>query len=324
LRRISEQVLCLGLDTSAYTTSLALVDQHENLIYERRIALPVKAGQLGLRQSEAVFAHLKNMPLLWAECPVDLKTEYLKAISVSDRPRPLVGSYMPVFKVCESFGQFLAQSTGIDYFSASHQEGHIMAGFWSAAIRGGSYLVVQISGGTTELVAAEEQCPGNLRIERVGGTTDLNAGQFVDRIGCRLNLPFPAGFHLEALARSADEDLPGLPLAVKGAEISFSGPASEAERLLERGCSPENLARAVEVCIADSLAAAITRAWEKEMYNGLLVVGGVSANDFIKNRISSFFLKEKVYFAGPRYAGDNAVGQAVLASRRLRQKTACF
>jgi len=321
LNRSSKQTLCLGLDTSAYITSLALVDQAENLIYERRIALPVKEGELGLRQSEAVFAQIRNMPLLWSECRAEFQPDSIKAISVSDRPRPRDQSYMPVFKVGEAFGRFLAQTMGLDYFNSSHQEGHIMTGLWSAALDGGLYLVLQISGGTTEIVTAEEQIPGRLSIELVGGTADLNAGQFVDRIGRKLKLPFPAGPHLEKLALRADLDQPNLPLAVKGAMISFSGPASEAERLLERNCRPENLARAVEICIADSLNAAVASAWQEEKnYAGLLVVGGVSANLFIRNSISNYFNGKNVYFAEPHYGGDNAVGQAITAGRRLQQK----
>jgi len=321
LNRSSDQILCLGLDTSAYTTSLALVDQHEHLVYERRLALPVKEGELGLRQSEAVFAHIKNMPLLWSECRPEFRRDNIKAVSVSDRPRPAVNSYMPVFKVGEAYGLFLAQTMGLDYFNSSHQEGHIMAGLWAAGAGSGSYLVVQISGGTTEIVTAEEQTPGWLKTAVIGGTADLNAGQFIDRIGRKLNLPFPAGPHLETLALQAGEDLPRLPLAVKDAVISFSGPASEAERLLQRGCRPENLARAVEICIADSLSAAVAGAWEEgKDYTGLLFVGGVSANLFIRNRISSFLSGKALYFAGANYGGDNAVGQAITACRRLRHK----
>jgi N6-L-threonylcarbamoyladenine synthase len=321
LNRSSDKILCLGLDTSAYTTSLALVDQDEKLIYDRRIALPVKEGQLGLRQSEAVFEHIRNMPLLWSECQAEFQPDAIRAISVSDRPRPLEKSYMPVFKVGEAFGLFLAQTMGLKYFSSSHQEGHIMAGLWSADADTGPYLVVQISGGTTEIVAAEEHSCGWLRIELVGGAADLNAGQFVDRIGQKINLPFPAGPHLEVLATKAEGDLPRLPLAVKDAAISFSGPASEAERLLERGCRPENLARAVEICIADSISAAVAYAWDEEKnYAGLLVVGGVSANSLIRNRICSFFRGKSVYFAESSYGGDNAVGQAIIASRRLQQQ----
>jgi N6-L-threonylcarbamoyladenine synthase len=321
LNRSSDQILCLGLDTSAYTTSLALVDQDENLIYDWRIALPVKEGQLGLRQSEAVFEHIRNMPLLWSECQAEFKSTAIKAIAVSDRPRPLEQSYMPVFKVGEAFGLFLAQTMGLKYFCSSHQEGHIMAGLWSAAAKRGPYLVVQISGGTTEIVMAEENPCGWLLIELVGGAADLNAGQFVDRIGQKLKLPFPAGLHLELLARKAEGDLPRLPLAVKNAEISFSGPASEAERLLERGFRPENMARAVEICIADSISAAVANVWDEEKnYAGLLVVGGVSANALIRNRISSFFRGKAVYFAEASYGGDNAVGQAIIACRRLQEQ----
>lgn len=318
LSRASD-LLYLGLDTSAYTTALALVDQNENLRYERRLPLPVRQGGLGLRQSEAVFAHINNMPALWADGLEQVNGLKLAAVCFSDRPRPVEKSYMPVFKVSEAFGLFLARTIGLDYFCASHQEGHIMAGFWSAALESGRYLVLHLSGGTTEILAAEEYAPGRLKVELQGGSQDLNAGQFIDRLGLKMKLPFPAGPALEALARQADNNVPKLPIAVKGGSFSFSGPASQAERLLGIEMKTENLARAIEMCIADSLIIAVENLWTKDRgYKGLLAVGGVAANNFIRERINNYFSGKKIYFTRPEHASDNAIGQALIASRRAQ------
>ncbi|MCJ7807095.1 MAG: O-sialoglycoprotein endopeptidase [Clostridia bacterium] len=311
-----KQRLFLGLDTSAYTTSLALVDQDEKLIIDSRLPLLVKKGSLGLRQSEAVFNHIINLPQLWQKEVKALDNTILTAIAVSTRPRPVDGSYMPVFKVSEAFGLFLAQTMGLCYFPSSHQEGHIFAGLWSVGLPQGRYLVIHLSGGTTELVSSEEIISGRLTLELLGGSTDLHAGQFVDRLGLAMDLDFPAGPKLEELARQSGTDLPELPVAVKGCGISFSGPASHAERLLKQNCRRENLARAIEICIADSLIAAVNNCPENPAnYQGLLTIGGVAANHFIRERLKQKLTGWNLFSPRPELASDNAVGLAVQAAR---------
>lgn len=317
-----EKSLFLGLDTSAYTTSLALVDGDEKLIADNRIPLPVKEGALGLRQSEAVFAHVANMPLLWKDSAEILKGAAVTAIAASVQPRPVSGSYMPVFKVSEAFGLFLAETMGLFFLPSSHQEGHVMAGLWSSDLPCGRYLVLHLSGGTTEIIASEEKSPGNLKLDLLGGTTDLNAGQFIDRLGLAMGLPFPAGPGFETIAAGCRAEGLALPVAVRGSEISFSGPASHAERLLEQGCSKADLARAVEICIADSLSAAVNYFIQKEdQYEGLLAVGGVTANLFIRERLKERITGLKLFFGEPRFAADNAVGLAVQAARIYQNRT---
>lgn len=311
-----KQPLYLGLDTSAYTTSLALVDGDEKLILDKRLPLPVKKGSLGMRQSEAVFAHIANMPKLWEEGTDSFKDSVIAVVASATRPRPVEGSYMPVFKVSEAFGSFLAQTAGLLFLPSSHQEGHVMAGLWSAGLSGGRYLVLHISGGTTELISSNEEKEGQLKLKMLGGSTDLNAGQFIDRLGMAMGLDFPAGPQLEALAAGCREDGPSLPIAIKDTEISFSGPASHAERLLERGCRDADLARAIEICIADSIAEAANRITRiKNEFKGVLAVGGVTANLFIRERLQEKITEKKLYFAKPEYASDNAVGLAIQAAR---------
>ncbi len=311
-----ERPLFLGLDTSAYTTSLALVDGDERLVVDSRMPLPVKESSLGLRQSEAVFAHISNMPRLWENDAGVFRGSSITAIASSVRPRPVESSYMPVFKVCEAFGLFLAQALGLFFLPSSHQEGHIMAGIWSAGLPRDRYLVLHLSGGTTEIIASDEESPGKLKLNLLGGSIDLNAGQFVDRLGLAMGFQFPAGPQLEVLAGCCQTEVPTLPLAVKGSEISFSGPASHAERLLQQGGSKAGLARAIEICIADSLAAAVNCLLrDEDEYKGVLGVGGVMANLFIRERLKEKIAGLKLSFAQPRYAADNAVGLAVQAAR---------
>ena len=192
------------------------------------------------------------------------------------------------------------------------------AGLWSAGLAPGRYLVLHLSGGTTEILAVEEQACGELRIERVGGSADLNAGQFIDRIGVALGFPFPAGPHLERLARENETGAVTLPPAVKASAVSFSGPESQARRLLARGCPGAELARAVETCIADSLSQAVRAVPGLERFQAALAVGGVAANAFIRARLTAGLKPLPLYFAAPPFSGDNAVGLAVLAARSGR------
>ncbi len=309
----------LGIDTSAYTTSLAIVDQDEKLILDRRAALTVKEGSLGLRQSDAVFEHIKKLPELLREEENFLMQGNPVAIAVSTRPRPVANSYMPVFKVSEAFGLFLSRTMGLYFLASSHQEGHILAGLWSAGLPQGRFVVIHFSGGTSDIIVAEEVAPGQLIIDLVGGSNDLKAGQFIDRLGQTMGLGFPAGVEMEKLARKSGEALPRLPLAVKGLQISFSGPASHAERLLKKGCNRENLARAVEICIADSICSAINNMANcPGDFHGLLAVGGVMANKFIRSQLLSRLSGWKLSFAEPQLSTDSAVGLAVQAVRHFR------
>lgn len=319
MKKNHERFTALGLDTSAYTTSLALVDQDEQLIYDRRAPLAVKQGSLGLRQSDAVFAHLSNLPGLWHDRKGAFEGAAPAAVAAAVKPRPVEDSYMPVFKVSEAFGLFLARTMGLFYLPSTHQEGHIQAGLWSAGLPAGQYLILHLSGGTTEIVSSREDKPGQFELTLLGGSADLNAGQFIDRLGLAMGFGFPAGPELEKLAGGASGESAALPVAVKGSEISFSGPASQAERLLLQGCPGDELARAVEICIADSLAAAIENlSVTPGQYRGLVTVGGVTANSYIRERLKEKLPAWTIFSAGAEYASDNAVGLAVQAARAYK------
>ncbi|PKM42386.1 MAG: O-sialoglycoprotein endopeptidase [Firmicutes bacterium HGW-Firmicutes-8] len=325
--------LYLGIDTSCYTTSLAVIDGEGNLFSEARKMLAVPSGNKGLAQNEAVFQHLANLPGLYERiCRTDGFTS-LRGIAASVRPRPVDGSYMPVFKVAESFGRATASLLNLTFVETSHQEGHLAAGVWSAhGPREREFLAVHLSGGTTELLRVvldnnglENSGAGNVfNIRLLGGSSDLHAGQFIDRIGVALGLPFPAGPHLEELARKAQTDLT-VPSSVKKYDISYSGPETAALRLIQSQAPAAEIARAVEKCIANSLEKVIRLAVADTGLQSVLIVGGVSANKYIRDRLSlrlsRIMTGGGLYFAGKEWAGDNAVGVALLGAQKIRKQT---
>ncbi len=311
--------MILGIDTSNYTTSAAVMDKQGNLIAQERRLLEVEAGARGLRQSKAVFQHVEQLPKV-----IDSLTksenwhqQKLTTVAVSTAPRPNEDSYMPVFRVGEGQARSLASLLSIPLVTTSHQEGHLMAGVWSTDLARDSFLAVQISGGTTELLLVtvnDEQ--SEFEIEVLGESQDLHAGQYIDRVGVELGLSFPAGPTLEKLAQQGDEEAVDIPSSVDGYQISFSGPCSAAMRAIERGVKDEDIALAVQRSIANSLEKVIRKAVAEIEIKEVLFVGGVSANQYIRkrlrNRLEHPAVGAKLYFPPPKWSSDNAVGTTAI------------
>ncbi|AKL95300.1 O-sialoglycoprotein endopeptidase Gcp [Clostridium aceticum] len=308
-----KEAVILGLDTSNYTTSLALINLQGKLMKEERQLLPVEKGRLGLRQSEALFQHVKNMPLLVEALSKDISCQVV-AIASATKPRPLEESYMPVFLAAESFGKTMSSLWRVPFYELSHQEGHIEAGLWSLDLKMKEpFLALHLSGGTTELLKVTPKTVG-YEIDILGGSSDISAGQFIDRIGVKLNLPFPAGAYLEALLSEGEKGDINIPISVKGTTLSFSGPETFLQRRLEQNISSSQIAFSVFQCIAKSLLQLIKNALKKYPYQQVLLVGGVASNKVIKAFLEDQLRGEnvKLNFGNPKYCSDNAVGIGVL------------
>jgi N6-L-threonylcarbamoyladenine synthase len=312
--------LYLGIDTSAYTTSLAVVDGDFNIISDQRKILEVKPGEKGLQQSEALFQHLKNLPFLFAHLPVGT-AEQVAAMAVSAFPRNVEGSYMPVFTAGLSQAQALSSYTSTPLYMLSHQEGHIMAGLKGneGLMAKDKFIACHFSGGTSEVLLVRRGHKGVFDIEISMAGSDLHAGQLVDRVGVAMGLPFPAGKSMEELALKLDQDnYPAIPSAVKGTSFSFSGPETCALKLLEEGEPASTVATAVFRVIANTLEKCLLKVAEKSGLKEVLLVGGVMANKLIRQRLLDRLehpaVGLKLYFAEPHLSTDNAVGIAMLAA----------
>lgn len=315
----------LGIDTSCYTTSAALVSAR-GLEWEARTSLSVKPGAKGLRQSEALFQHVKNFPALMQKIPDKI---VITAVAASVRPRPQDGSYMPVFVAGTSFGETLAATLRVPFFQTTHQEGHLEAAFQSSPLHekgllGHKMLAVHISGGTTELLRATRRNAA-WEIDLLGGSTDLSAGQFIDRVGQALDLPFPAGPHLEQLALQSSEGAFEIPAPCEQYQISFSGPTTAALRAIEKGIPSAEVASAVLQCIAFALVKMLRKAVAQEQISTILIVGGVAANRLIRRRLINSLeqpqIGGRVFFGNPGLSGDNAVGVAYIGRTLLGANT---
>ncbi len=300
----------IGIDTSNYTTSIAFFDGTGGINCSK--LLPVKLGELGLRQSDAVFAHIKSLPELSGRLFSDIQAKNIGAVGVSTRPRAVEGSYMPCFLVGVSHAKLLADVIGVPLVEVSHQQGHIAASLWSAGrldIMDGPHLAWHLSGGTTELLLVEPEGK-NVTCTKLGGTTDISAGQLIDRTGQLLGLSFPSGKQLDELSRQAElRDV--FRVKCDGCSFSLSGVQNKVQQFQERHSNPQETAAFALRCVAGAVYRATEQALKQ--FPGLPVVfsGGVASNSMLRQVMQPL----SPIFAQPQYSTDNAMGVAILAHR---------
>ncbi len=299
----------VGIDTSNYTTSIAFFDGNTGVNCSK--LLPVKDGDLGLRQSDAVFAHIKSLPELSGRLFSDFRGN-IEAVGVSTRPRAVEGSYMPCFMVGYSHAVMLAQAFQVPLVEVSHQQGHVAASLWSAGqlrLMDEPHLAWHLSGGTTELLLVEPEGM-NVKCTRIGGTTDISAGQLIDRTGQLLHLPFPSGRYLDALSKEAAKK-DSFKVKCANSEFSLSGMQNKVQQYHSTNGEPSETAAFALRCIASAVFQATGQALRA--YPGLRVVfsGGVASNSLLRTVIAPL----NPIFSEPQYSTDNAMGVAVLAHR---------
>lgn len=300
----------IGFDTSNYTTSIAMFNGINGENCSK--LLPVRQGELGLRQSDAVFQHIKNLPELSDRLFLNVDLQNVTAVGVSTRPRAVDGSYMPCFMVGYSHAKLLADALHVPLVECSHQQGHVAASLWSADrldLMDCPHLAWHLSGGTTELLLVEPSGK-NVSCTRIGGTTDISAGQLIDRTGQLLGLPFPAGKHLDLLSMQAQmKDV--FTVKCPGLEFSLSGVQNKVQSYFAACNDPVETAAFALRCVCSAVLRATENA--KKAYPGLPVVfsGGVASNSMLRTLLAPLH----PIFAQPQYSTDNAMGVAVLAYR---------
>ncbi len=304
----------IGFDTSNYTTSIACFDGVEGTNCSK--LLPVRAGQLGLRQSDAVFHHTQSLPELSGRLFSHIEAGTIRAVGVSSRPRDVEGSYMPCFLVGMSHGKLLADALHVPYFEFSHQQGHIAASLWSAGalhLMDQPHLAWHLSGGTTELLLVEP-CDKNVKCTCIGGTTDISAGQLIDRTGQLLGLPFPAGKHIDRLSEEAADDS-FYRVKCRDSYFSLSGLENKVHSYFEMGGNPAETAAYALRCVTNAVFAASENALKQ--YPGMPIVfsGGVASNSMLRRTMKPL----NPVFAQPQFSTDNAMGIAVLTMRALEE-----
>ena len=306
----------IGIDTSNYTTSAAICTKDGLVVANLKLPLPVRTGECGLRQSDAVFAHVKNLPTLMQNLSGELQGMKPVAIGVSAAPRPCEGSYMPCFLSGIAAAQSFAAAADIPLLRFSHQEGHIMAATYSAGalhlLREERFAAFHVSGGTTEVLLVTPHANG-FNIELFSATADINAGQAIDRIGVMLGLNFPCGKELERLAEKNGKRVPKSRISVKGGYCNLSGLENMATKLWQESGDAALVAAFTQQFIADTLIAMTKELDARIPSLPIVYAGGVMSNRYLQSRLAE---RANTYFAEPQFSADNAAGIALLCRKQ--------
>lgn len=302
----------LGFDTSNYTTSVAFYNGVE-FVQNKRL-LPVKDGERGIRQSDAVFHHTKAYPWLLAEL-LEKSGNDIRSVGVSVTPTTQTGSYMPCFLVGEGAATAVSSALGVPLHRFSHQQGHIAAALYSAGktdLLQNKFLAFHVSGGTTDLVLCEPDNDTIFKTIPLASSSDLKAGQAVDRVGVKMGIPFPAGGGIEKLAEGSVKSFKNK-IKLRDGFCSLSGLENKCLKMLENGESPEDTAKFLLCYIADAVTEMTRHAFEKYGELPVIYAGGVMSDKIIKDIITSRY---EAFFAEPEFSCDNAAGVAYLSHLR--------
>ncbi len=301
----------LGVDTSNYTTSVAVFNCGERSITQEKRLLPVREGELGLRQSDAVFHHTKQLPEMVERLAEKYGGFSLEAVAASVRPRNTEGSYMPCFLCGEGLGRSLSTVNKLPFYTTSHQVGHILAALYSAGklpYVNERFIAFHVSGGTTDCLLCEPDDDLIIKITEIGTSLDLKAGQAVDRCGLMLGLRFPCGAELEKLAERSDKKVKIRPV-IKDGNCCLSGVENKCRQMTERGASPEDTARFCLDFIGETIIAMTLAAKDKCGDLPLVFAGGVMSDAIIRRSVTERF--NGASFAAPEFSCDNAAGVAI-------------
>lgn len=308
-------MIFLGIDTSCYTTSVAVVDEKGNVLANCKKLLSVPDGQRGLRQSEGFYQHVNALPELFKKALAEA-SEAPAAIAVSEHPRNCMGSYMPVFYAGVRMAEIISASYGCMLYRTDHQSGHIMAALNTSALKSKRFLAVHLSGGTTEVLFVE-MVNGLPKCSIVMSTGDISAGQLIDRTGVALGFSFPCGRYIDELAIAHDGKRIKFPIYVDGEKCSFSGTEAAVMRTISAEESKSVIAEGVMCSIVRTLAALINKASMKTGCFECLIGGGVASSKYLRaslqSEISANNPTMRIYFAEPEMSSDNACGVAMIA-----------
>ncbi len=307
----------LGIDTSNYTTSAAIFCSETDSVSQNKKLLPVKKGECGLRQSDAVFHHTKQLSDVLKNLLIN--TNNLVAVCVSTKPRNIEGSYMPCFCTGKTTAEIITYTSGAKLFTTSHQIGHIVAALYSCNrldLLHENFIAFHVSGGTTDCIFCTPDDEEIIDAKPFSSSLDLKAGQVIDRVGVMMGLDFPCGKELEKLSDKSNKHFK-IKINLKENDCCLSGLENKCKKMLDDGILHEDVARYCLEFIGETIKCMTQKAIENFGDLPIVYAGGVMSNKHIKKMIEDCF---DSYFAKPEFSCDNAVGVAIVASEKYKRK----
>lgn len=321
--KLNKDNIIIGIDTSCYTTSIAAISLDKKVIFNKKILLKVKNKSKGLRQSDAVFQHIKNLGEIDKQIREVLKKYDIIAICVSEKPRPIKDSYMPVFAVGHNFSKVCSSMIGCDLYETTHQENHIESSLFTNDIDNGKFLSIHMSGGTTEILLCEKiKNNTEYNIKIVGGSKDISFGQLIDRTGVKLGYDFPCGEYIDENALKCRETIKnGLKTCVKEGYMNLSGIENQLDKVIGK-YDKYYISKLLLDSIVRNVVKASIYICDQYKIDNIVFAGGVSASKYISRELKLRLKQNKInaYFTKPEYATDNAIGCALIGVNKIENK----
>lgn len=314
----------IGIDTSNYTTSVSLCKGFDEILLNSKKMLEVEKGERGLRQSDAVFQHVKNLPESIVELEKILDEtgcrKDIAAVGCSSVPRDTEGSYMPCFLPGIAAATSISAALGVPLYRFSHQTGHVVSAVFSSygsdfELLKSRFAAFHVSGGTTEVLMCTPGRHANsvtstvVNIEKLGGTKDISCGKAVDRIGVRMGFDFPSGRYMDSAACGYRGEIPVPHISVDGFSFNMSGLENKAVQLYEESMDTGKVACYVLSFISETLEKITVNLLNEYGEIPVIYSGGVMSSVFLRNRLSKYGR-----FASPELSSDNAAGIALSAA----------
>lgn len=317
-------MLVLGLETSCDETGVALYDSENGLLADALFSqIDLHRVYGGVVPELASRDHVKRMLPLINQVLTDAGKSRgdIEAIAYTAGPG-LVGALL----VGASCAQALAYAWGIPAVGVHHMEGHLLAPMLEETPPEFPFVALLVSGGHTQLVRVD----GIGQYELLGESVDDAAGEAFDKTAKLMGLRYPGGPEIAKLAQQGTAgrftfprpmtDRPGLDFSFSGLktftlntwqQCQAAGDDSEQTRA--------DIALAFEQAVVDTLTIKCKRALKQTHLKSLVIAGGVSANQALRQSLERMLsgMGGKVFYARPRFCTDNGAMIAYAGCQRL-------
>ena len=310
----------LGIETSCDETGIAIYDtEHGLLAHQLYSQVKLHADYGGVVPELASRDHVrKTLPLIQAALTqANLKSSDIDGVAYTAGPG-LVGALL----VGSCIGRSLALGWNVPAIAVHHMEGHLLAPMLEDQPPQFPFVALLVSGGHTQLV----QVDGIGQYTLLGESVDDAAGEAFDKSAKLMGLDYPGGPRLAAMAEHGENGVYRFPRPMTdrpGLDFSFSGLKTFAANTIASTDGSKqalaNVARAFQDAVVDTLVIKCRRALEQTGLKRLVVAGGVSANQHLRQQLHDFTqsIGGKVYFPRTEFCTDNGAMIAYAGAQRL-------
>ncbi|SER19459.1 O-sialoglycoprotein endopeptidase [Amphritea atlantica] len=314
----------LGIETSCDETGVAIYDSEAGLLGDAlysQVAMHAEYG--GVVPELASRDHVRKLLPLVKEvlAQADTRPEQLDAVAYTAGPG-LIGALM----VGASTGRAMALGWGIPAIGVHHMEGHLLAPMLEPQPPAFPFVALLVSGGHTQLVQVDAIGEYTL----LGESLDDAAGEAFDKAAKMLGLDYPGGPQVARLAEMGDRkrfrfprpmtDRPGLDFSFSGLKTFTLNTSNDLRVDGELGDKDRrDIAAAFEEAVVETLAIKCRRALQQTGFKQLVIAGGVSANQRLRDRLELMVKKEwaQLFYARPQFCTDNGAMIAYAGCQRL-------